>query len=103
MIVLTNTAQQRLRKASTELYFIGETGSVMALSPPLLYTCTLSRECLAGLVARPLDSAPHVESREEGGSSLWSYGLTPITRPHHVRQQLCHQYLSLSHTFGAVS
>ena len=50
---------------------------------PLLYTCTLPRECLG---CQAMDSAPHVESREED----LLFGLTPITRSHHPLSDIKH-------------
>ena len=50
---------------------------------PLLYTCTLPRECLG---CQATDSAPHVESREED----LLFGLTPITRSHHPLSDIRH-------------
>ena len=50
---------------------------------PLLYTCTLPRECLG---CQATDSAPHVESREED----LLFGLTPITRSHHPLSDIKH-------------
>ena len=67
--LLTNTAQQRLRKARSELCFIGET----RVSHGIVYCTHVHWECLG---CQGTDSAPHVETSEEDLLS----GLTPSTR-----------------------
>ena len=63
--VVTNTAQQRLRKARSESYFIGKTGSVIVY-------CTLvptsARSAMVGCQRATGTTGPHVVKRI---FSLW--------------------------------